>query len=52
MKSVYFLDKSDDAIRSHDEWYHKYLELKAKKKEAIQNWRKGRTPLRSTIQTA
>lgn len=47
-----FTDKNEDDIRAHDEWYEKYLELKAKKKEAIRNWRRGRTPTRNTLQTA
>lgn len=52
MKLFYIPDKSEEVIRAHDAWYQKYLELKAKKKEAIRNWRRGRTPLRSSIQTA
>lgn len=47
-----FLDKSEDEIRAHNEWYEKYLDLKMKKRLAIQNWRRSRTPVRTTLQTA
>lgn len=34
-------DKSIDEIRAHDEWYEKYLDLKAKKKSAINDWKRN-----------
>lgn len=48
----FFLDKNDDDIRTHNEWYENYLELKTKKKEAIRNWRQSRSSLRNLLQTA
>lgn len=46
------IDKTVDEIQAHDEWYEKYLDLKIKKKQAILNWKRSRTPLRVTLQTA
>ncbi|KAJ6637029.1 Coiled-coil domain-containing protein 112, partial [Pseudolycoriella hygida] len=35
-------DKTEEDIRKHNEWYIKYMELKAKKKSAIENWKNSR----------
>ena len=48
----HLIDKSEDEIRTHNEWHEKYLELKMKKRQAIQNWKRSRTPLRIMLQTA
>ncbi|XP_031627124.1 coiled-coil domain-containing protein 112 [Contarinia nasturtii] len=50
---AFLVDKSEDEIRAHNDWHEKYLELKLKKRQTIQNWRRSRTtPLRIMLQTA
>lgn len=34
-------DKSENDIRAHNDWYEKYLELKMKKRLAIENWKRN-----------
>lgn len=34
-----FLDISIEEILQHEKWFKKYLELKEKKKKAIENWK-------------
>ncbi|XP_055296953.1 coiled-coil domain-containing protein 112-like [Sitodiplosis mosellana] len=49
---AFLVDKNEKEIRTHNEWYEKYLELKMKKRQAVQNWKRSRTPLRTMLQTA
>lgn len=37
-----FVDKTEDDIKKHNQWYAKYVELKEKKKVAIKNWKESR----------
>lgn len=36
------LDKSEEDVKKHNQWYVKYVELKEKKKAAIKNWKDSR----------
>lgn len=36
-------DVTPDEIRNHDKWYTKYLDLKSKRKEMIEKWRKSKS---------
>lgn len=39
------LDKTEEDVKKHNQWYVKYVELKEKKKAAIKNWKNSRMDL-------
>lgn len=36
------LDKSQEEIEKHDNWYNKFIELKEKRRVAIKKWKHDR----------
>lgn len=42
LHGIIVLDKTEEDIRKHNQWYMKYVELKEKKKIAIKNWNDSR----------